>query len=473
MPEMNTDFYPKQQQNSLLGTITQAAQASNLGMQNKLMGVDLQQKHVDLVNNQVSSLVNGFSSLASKPDLNVQDFSNLAQRFVNQGVISPDVSRAEMAAVVAAGNDQGALRKLATGYSLRALDAGQRFNAQYGTASLVDNGQTINPMTTSPLTGNHVIGAPIQKTLTPAESSSDAVIGVNANNQPIHGTVGQRLTELGLNPQTGGPAPAPGGNALMPAAAPAPAQGAPGNALLPDAPTPMPNAATTTLGGQRGIVTEPAPGAAEAQAAVGVGAGKQLSDDLVQATNYQQNVLPLQKAISSLEELGTTGTGPGTDQVNQMFSFLQSMHVPGIDPNGIKSYDEAKKYLTQYVNMNGNSTTNDKLAASFAGNPSTEISNAAAVDVAKTALSLSRLQNAKVRAFAASGLPESDYSKWATDFNSNQDPRAYGMDLMKPEQRAKLIQSLSGAEKTKFAGSLRTAIGLGLVTPPGATPNGQ
>ena len=74
------------------------------------------------------------------------------------------------------------------------------------------------------------------------------------------------------------------------------------------------------------------------------------------------------------------------------------MGVPGIDAEGIKNFDEARKYLTQYARQNGSTGTNDQLAAAFEGNPSVGISNAAATTVAKTALSLARLQNAQTRA---------------------------------------------------------------------------
>jgi hypothetical protein len=441
-------FYTQAQPNALLDTAQQAMGVRNAQLANA-------QGHLDLVKNQVGYLVDGFSALASKPDLSPQDFVDFGQRALQEGIISPDIYKAELANVQAAGTDPQALRGLATNYGLRALDAGQRFSAQYGSPSVIDTGNALVPVTSSPLTGVNQMGAPIQKTLSPSELSGEATVGVNSLNQPIISTKYNQLRTLGANPLTGQP------------------ESAPVNALT--AASPQAGSAVATNGAQ-GIATAPAPGAAEAQTAVAKESGDQYAGDLRQAANFQQATLPLQKAIPALETLGTTGTGPGTDQINQIKSFAQSMGLgtlAGIDPDQIKSFDEAKKYLTQYVNQTGNTGTNDKLAAAFAGNPSLEISNAAATDVAKTALSLARLQNAQVRLFGQSGQPESQYSQYAKSFNADQDPRAYGLDLMGPAQRAALISSLKGPEKAKFVSSLRNAMSLGLVTPPGGASGGQ
>ncbi len=135
--------------------------------------------------------------------------------------------------------------------------------------------------------------------------------------------------------------------------------------------------------------------------------------------------------------------------------------VPGVkesDFNGtVKDYDIAKKYLTDFVNQTGNSGTNDKLAAAFAGNPSVHISNAAAVDVAKSALALRRMKQAELISFEKSGLPEEDYQKYSVRFNNEQDPRAYGIDQMSPDNLKKLITGMSKDELATFKRSVEIA----------------
>lgn len=190
-----------------------------------------------------------------------------------------------------------------------------------------------------------------------------------------------------------------------------------------------------------GLATSRPPGVNEAQVATGAGSGIALNEARHRGLNYRQEVFPLETAIPALEKLGKTGTGPGTEEFNHVKSFLQSAGIPGLDTDKIKTFDEAKKYLTDFVNQNGNTGTNDKLAASFAGNPSVGISNAAAVDVAKSALALRRMKQAQLVEFEKSGLPDSEFTKWASRWQLGHDPRAFGFDMMTPAQRKKVIES--------------------------------
>lgn len=225
----------------------------------------------------------------------------------------------------------------------------------------------------------------------------------------------------------------------------------------------------TTYGVPRGGPAAAAPGAAEAQREVGAISGKNLAADLDASKNYQRTVFPLEKAIPALEKLGTTGTGPGTSEINNVKSFLLSMGVPGVNVEKIKNYDEANKYLVDFVNQTGNSGTNDKLAAAFSGNPSTKISNAAAQDVAKAALALQKMQRAQLSMFQKSGLPDDQYSKFTSSNALKLDPRAFGIDYMKPEQVKKMLESMKGdkddikSERGKFFYSLREAHDAGLL----------
>jgi hypothetical protein len=209
-----------------------------------------------------------------------------------------------------------------------------------------------------------------------------------------------------------------------------------------------------------GPTTALPPGAGEALN-IGAQAGANAaSAGRERAAKYNRDIFPLTQAIPALEKLGTKGTGPGTDTINNIKSFVLS-NVPGVkesDFNGtVADYDKARKYLTDFVNQTGNSGTNDKLAAAFAGNPSVGISNAAAVDVAKSALSLRRMQQAEDLAFEKSGLPDRDRQKFSVQFNSSQDPRAYGIDMMGKEKLQKLLKGMTKKEREVFDNSVVTA----------------
>ena len=217
-----------------------------------------------------------------------------------------------------------------------------------------------------------------------------------------------------------------------------------------------------------GPVTGLAPGVAEAETRAGGASGEQLAHARTAATNYQRDIFPLSQAIDSLERLGTKGTGPGTEEINQLKSFILS-NVPGVkseDFSGtVEDYDKAKKYLTDFVNQTGNTGTNDKLAASFAGNPSVGISNAAAVDVAKSALALRKMQQAITLDFERKRLPASQYSRYVAQLTNSLDPRAFGVDLLKPDKKAKLAENLNKhpEDKVNFERSLQLAVELGLI----------
>lgn len=211
------------------------------------------------------------------------------------------------------------------------------------------------------------------------------------------------------------------------------------------------------------------PGVGEASQRVGAESGALLAEHRAKNANFTREVFPLVKAIPALERLGTEGTGPGKDEINEMKSFAQSFgFAPKSWQGSINDFDEAKKYLTDWVTANTSATgTNDKLAAAFSSNASTKISNAAAVDVAKAALSLRRMQKMQTEAFDATGLPDSQYSKWASQWNAKQDPRVFGFDLMNPDQRKRVLKDLPPAKRDLFMLDVERAEQSGVLSPPG------
>jgi hypothetical protein len=216
-------------------------------------------------------------------------------------------------------------------------------------------------------------------------------------------------------------------------------------------------------------------GAAEARQHAGQFSGQQFAADQAEAANFRRSAYPLEQAISSAEKLGPQGTGPGTETLNNTKSFLLSLGVPGIDADKIKNFDEAKKYFTDFVNQNGNSSSNDKLAAAFAGNPSVNISNAAALDVGKAALAWKAAKFAQVRAFQESGLPPEKYQEWVTNnwTNKQDDVRAFGFGHMSPAAQKSLTDSLKGRERLKFLASLKAAHKYDLINPTTQATDGQ
>jgi hypothetical protein len=458
---VDTSIYPRANQNSLIEGLAQVQALRNAAVQNQLLqteaqraGVGLSQDKINLAHQQFGQLSSFLGSLAQDPRISTAAGPGLLKQAtaqaVQQGWITPDIANSELSNMP---TDPAQIPQYLQSLNTRIQDAAGQFTKIYGEPSTISNGNQIVPVTASPITGIRRIGANIPMQTSPAERLS-LVPGTNAQGQPTVTPAGVIAQQAGMNPLTGVPATAPNQpvNQLQP---------------YPSGEAPVPAA----QGGS--VVTGPSPGALEANKTVGAASGQQLAADTAQEANFQSDVTPLVKARDALIALGPTGTGPGKEQLNEIHSFLISTGVMS-PSDDVKNFDEARKYLTQYATSVGSPNTNDKLAANFAGNPNVGISNAAAVDVLKTALSLRRLQNAKVRAFQASGEQPNTYNQWAAKFNSSQDPVAYGFDMMSPEQRSKYVKGLSTADRQKFVGSLQTATQLGLVTPPQASQaNGQ
>ncbi len=220
---------------------------------------------------------------------------------------------------------------------------------------------------------------------------------------------------------------------------------------------------------QTGRVPGPSTGLPPGEQEAASASGQQLAQERLRAAAFQRDTFPLQQAIPALEALGTKGTGPGTETINHLKSFVLS-NVPGVkesDFNGtVADYDKAKKYLTDFVNQTGSSGTNDKLAAAFAGNPSVGISNAAAVDVAKSALALRRMSHAIYQDVERQGLPAYQFSRAVAQRINTIDPRAFGVDMMNTEQLKKLKSSFkTQKEADDFQKSFDLAKSTGFITP--------
>lgn len=271
--------------------------------------------------------------------------------------------------------------------------------------------------------------------------STEAPIGITPEGAPIRGTAGQFIE---------------GAIGAAPAAPP----------LAPR----VPGAPQAPVVRAQGIQTDLAPAARAAAGVTGQGAGEALATARNQSVAFPNQIFPLEQAIDSLERLGTRGTGPGSETLNHIKSFALTMGVPGVDEKGVVDFDKAKKYLTDFVNQTGNSGTNDKLAAAFAGNPSVNIANASAIQVAKAALSLRRSQEARIKAFEDAGLPETDFAKFAGKWNREHDVRVFGWDLMTPDQRRAVMKDMPQGKRDLFQLDVEDAEKFGVIRPPRILP---
>lgn len=421
MADINVGFYPQAQPNALLATAGNVVDLANAAQQNKLLGVQTQQAHQDLVKQQVGSLVDVFSALATDPNVTGSNFMQRAQTLLQEGVISPDVFNAEIANVKQAGDDPDKLHALANGYLSRALDAGQRFGVATG----------MQPGT-----------------------SGDLVTYTGPNGATVTNTRGNVVGQIG--------APNP-----LDTSAPAPATDQGGGAAASTIHTSVPSQPATAQQPASAGITAPSP----QQQKQFTDSAQQQQDDLTADAGFTSNIVPLTKTLKLLPD---TTIGLGSEIPNDVAKVFSTFGL-NFGSDAAQNASEVDKYLTQLVRSSGAAANTDhQLEAAFSANPNMTTDKAAATDVLKTMLSLTRMQHAKVAAAQAAGIAPENYSKWASQWGAQQDPRAFGVDLMTPEAKAALLADLKKdpAAKAKFLNSLQLADGLGVLDN-AAPPNGQ
>lgn len=442
MPDINTDFYPKQQQNSLLGTITQAAQASNLGMQNKLLGTENQKTQLDLLVQKQGVWNNMVSSLMADPEVSYDKVMQTGQQGVHLGFFGPDMLEKE--AQIFSPNDtpqqiQQKLQVIAT----RGISGLDNLNRNAGTPTSVGTGsntvfgnQSVNGFTPKSTVAN---------AMTPGDANSPLTV-TNADGSSTTTTKGAFAGNInGIHPLAGGgPQPA-AGNPIEPA-------GAPG--AQPGAPAPLPG------------ITAPSP----QQQKMFDASGEQYQMAKQNDANYAANLIPLQKMI---ELLPKTQTGLGAETTTNLAKVAQTfgINLPGTSTQA-DYYSQLEKYANVLARSSGAAPNSDaQLLAAMSSNPNVTMNNAAAQDVAKMMMSLQRMQHATIATAEAQNITPEKYSDYARQMGAQQDPRAYGVDLMSPEAKQALMKELASnpAAKAKFVNSLRIADQAGVLSPQGAT----
>lgn len=411
------------------------------------------------------------------------DFINGVQQAVQDGRLDANSALVSLAHAAPTFSDQGSFQNYLKN-GLASLPPEIQASLVKPTTSAVNTGGQTSFVATNPLTGAPTVTGSLANTLSPSDQV--ARIPTIAPNGAA-GTVPQAslapaallppATAAGAMPASGNgryPTAAPTGGAAPAAATPAP--GAPPVAATAPAAAPAvtPSPAAAPAGAAGFLPTSLPPGVAQAADVAGTASGQQFVADQQANATSGQRVYQLQSALTGLQNAGSTG--PGTATTNQIASFLQAQvpfglgkYLPGVDPSKIQSYDEANKYLTQYASAKAASLgggTNEKLAVTLSGNASTHISNLAAQDVVKANIGLERMGQAQQAAFAASGLPTSQYTAFASKFGSTVDPRVFIADQLAPTQVMNLVSKMQPQEQAQFKNQYNWAVQNGYISGP-------
>lgn len=444
MPGIDTSMYTQSQPNAFLGTAQQA-----VGIQGQQLAN--QQAHQDLVKGQVQYLAGGLGILANKPDLSQDDMANFAQNALKEGIISPQTYQVEMQNVQAAGNDPAKLRPLAANYAQRALDAGAQFQSTFGTPTSVSTGSNTVLGNQNPFTGAFTPASSVQQGMAPGDANSlvDVTMSDGSQRQVPKSQAAGLVS--GSNQLTQA---APAGQA---------AQGnVTGSTFAPGTGVPL---AAPPSGPTPGVIPS------AQQSSMFQASTAQYQAAKANDANYTANLIPLQKMIELLPQ---TQTGLGAETTTNLAKVAQTfgINLPGSSTQA-DYYSQLEKYANVLARSSGAAPNSDaQLLASMSSNPNVTMNNAAAQDVAKTMLALQRMQHAAITTAQQQGMdntPQS-YSTFASQWGAQQDPRAYGVDLMTPEAKAALRKELSGdpAAAAKFANSYTIAKQAGVLG--GITP---
>jgi hypothetical protein len=189
--------------------------------------------------------------------------------------------------------------------------------------------------------------------------------------------------------------------------------------------------------------------------------------DLVRAGNFKQDIYPLERALELAKKLGPGGMAPGSKTRQDFESMVYGM-MPSLVPEAmkekIKNYAELEKYLVQNASQRAQNLgphTNEGLAAATTGSPNVHINDLAGIDLIKAQIALRKMEHAQTLQAARSG--PANYTLEKGKFSAGQDPRAYALETMEPEQIQNLTKSLKGAERDQFIDSLEAAVDSGAV----------
>lgn len=195
------------------------------------------------------------------------------------------------------------------------------------------------------------------------------------------------------------------------------------------------------IGSTAGTLARPVgltPAGVAAQTAAGGVSGTAQGNVLQAASDYQSRVTPLTKIVHLLDMVGPRGQGIGTETTNTIKNLAEGAGI--VPPGTTAPVEQLKKYYVQNALRNADIGSTDKMVAAFHGNPNLDLNQQSAAVLARTDLSLLRMKQAQ--ALELSGVAPEQFQQRAAAFNNQQDPVAYGFDLMSGNDQRAYLNSI-------------------------------
>lgn len=459
-----------------LGNLQQQKQQIESG------ALTIDKQKLDLMNQQYGYLIRELNSVGPNP--NADDLNKVAKNAVTMGIIKPDMYANFIRTMPTDPSQMAAFRdKIATTMASTA----EAVNFHYGSKGYLDTGNAQTPISTTPRQGAVSTGPAI-----PTQPSVQSTVLSPETNEP--GLRGPRppIVPPGMaaGPPRGGP-----GNPL-PIAPPNVAMPPPvgtSNAMYEAQPQPATTAVPTPRPRSQALPVAPPPLTPNQRVAQGdpglrtgmsplFEAGKaQLVTDQNDATGRLTALKPALQALPLLKDLTT---GIGTETYNKAIAGLSNL---GLVPQGVTdkaaAYQIVNKKLADYLRSSplaGRSDAAQALSQSASPDPKGQI-NQALVKLTKDAIVLDRVQIARPGAFTKETVgpdgktvhsPNGELDKYGehrSTFPGKVDERAFGIDLMEPKDRQKLLDEMHKKQNTfegkKFWTGLSIAVRQGMIDP--------
>lgn len=416
----------------------------------------LEQSKLKLINDRYNIINKEISTLANNPNATPEMLQKVGQQLVNQKLIPADMYATTLKEMP---TDPSQVQPYLKRVLSRISSTQEAINQQYGVPGTLDTGQGIVPISTSATEGIRQTGNIIQKQMSPSELNQLETVPNQERGTNDITTRGQILNRLGGPNVVGGGQVAP----MAPQANVAP---------TPRLPVAMPAAPQSNAGAARPSVGIPTPAPVDsipgASPMLASGIDK-LQKDQELSTSKMTAAKPLAKALSLVSGLIT---GQGTTPFNDVKAFAQNIGaISGNEPNPTAVYQEANKYLNQYISQNGSRSDADQALKEMSSPNIGKQISPALVKIIKNTIAQDRIQAARAQSFT--GNP-AEYGKHSSTFPQSQDERAYSIDLIAPKERNALLKEMlvtkkNTAEGKKFRQSLELADSLGLINSPEAS----
>lgn len=440
MAEVDTSSYPKPTaQPSLLDQVQKFG-----AIQQQKQGID--QNKLDQANQALGYMVRAMGSLG--PNASKQDYAKAAQNAVDQGLVPQQQENVFLQHLQAAPDSPTFYKQ----FMSSAMEGQKQIEMHTGINSQQNDAANQYQGKTNVLTGGFQPATKLPTQLPPGQPFNQG------GQAQIVGPSGPA-----------GPVPMPQSRPSLPVTAPAPATGPTGPTIhrpdmeagAPAGPTPVspttPNQRVNSGFQAAGINAAPPPLFEEG--------AKALTADQALAAQKMTAVKP---ALEAMKILPGLRSGPGTAQFNGAVAFLKANNLIPTDKENDPTvvYQEANKYLSQYLKGRGDRSDADLAAAEKSSpNVGTQL-NPALVKLTRTAIAQDRIEAARANTFTKSGRKDyQNYGEHRATFPQSIDDRAFGLDIMPEGESAKLVDKMHAkykanprdAEALKFFKSLDIA----------------